>query len=453
MKVSTGSFSLKYLYCAGPAIDFIAIVFSGYLSWTFVFGFYQMHDRYWLASSIIGVVFLFLNKNKELYGKSSKTNIYDNLLSFLYVWLLVAIFSMSIIYLSHASDKFSRIWFFVTLIIGAASCGGVRFIYYSMSKIFPSNLFKKRIYLISGSNNEKIKRKINKNKKGGYEIVGEVYVKGEVADGINEKINESFAQEIWLIFPLEMGGELKKILYAIRHQTAEIRFFPDVSDLPLINQKTSNILGDISIDISVSPIKGEAKFWKRLEDITLSLLAIILFSPFMLVISVLIKMESRGPVIFKQYRAGMNGNVFKVYKFRSMIVHEEKKGGLKQASKNDARITKIGAFLRKTSLDELPQLYNVLQGSMSIVGPRPHALAHNEYYKDIVESYMQRHKVKPGITGWAQVCGFRGETDTIDKMQKRVQMDIWYICNWSIMLDFKIIVLTPFKGFVHKNAY
>jgi putative colanic acid biosynthesis UDP-glucose lipid carrier transferase len=158
-------------------------------------------------------------------------------------------------------------------------------------------------------------------------------------------------------------------------------------------------------------------------------------------------------VLFKQHRTGANGKRFKVYKFRSMAVHEEKTGVVSQATKEDPRVTRLGAFLRRTSLDELPQFYNVLQGRMSIVGPRPHALAHNEYYKELVQSYMWRHKVKPGITGWAQVNGLRGETDTLEKMERRVEYDLKYIDNWSLWLDLRIIFLTIFKGFTHKNAY
>jgi putative colanic acid biosynthesis UDP-glucose lipid carrier transferase len=156
--------------------------------------------------------------------------------------------------------------------------------------------------------------------------------------------------------------------------------------------------------------------------------------------------------LFKQYRTGANGQDFKVYKFRSMQIHEEKDGKVTQATKGDSRITPIGAFMRRTSLDELPQFINVLQGRMSIVGPRPHALAHNDHYKSLVESYMRRHMVKPGITGWAQVNGFRGETDTIEKMERRVEYDLFYIENWSVWFDLRIIFLTFFKGFTHKNA-
>ncbi|MDH5184914.1 MAG: exopolysaccharide biosynthesis polyprenyl glycosylphosphotransferase, partial [Gammaproteobacteria bacterium] len=176
-------------------------------------------------------------------------------------------------------------------------------------------------------------------------------------------------------------------------------------------------------------------------------------SPLLLFIAISIKLSSKGPVFFKQMRHGWDGRIIKVYKFRSMKVHQEFDGTVTQAIKRDPRITKIGAFLRRTSLDELPQFYNVLQGRMSIVGPRPHAVAHNEHYKEVVDQYMLRHKVKPGITGWAQVNGWRGETDTVEKMQKRVEFDLFYIENWSFWFDLKIIFLTVFKGFVDKNAY
>jgi putative colanic acid biosynthesis UDP-glucose lipid carrier transferase len=166
----------------------------------------------------------------------------------------------------------------------------------------------------------------------------------------------------------------------------------------------------------------------------------------------IIKFTSSGPIIFRQTRYGLNGKEIEVYKFRSMIV-QDNGSMIKQAIQNDIRITPFGAFLRKTSLDELPQFVNVIQGRMSVVGPRPHAVAHNEEYRKLVPKYMQRHLVKPGITGWAQINGYRGETDTLEKMQKRVEFDLHYINSWSIWLDIKIIFMTIFKGFLNKNAY
>ena len=235
--------------------------------------------------------------------------------------------------------------------------------------------------------------------------------------------------------------------------TANIRLVPDLFALKLINHGISEVVGIPMLDLSVSPITGDVRLVKALQDRVLGALILLLISPVMLAIALAIKFTSPGPVLYRQCRHGWNGEEIWVYKFRSMVVHAEQNGQVTQAQKSDARITPLGAFLRRTSLDELPQFINVLQGRMSIVGPRPHAVVHNEHYKELVPHYMLRHKVKPGITGWAQINGFRGETDTLDKMEKRVEYDLHYIENLSLALDLKIIVATVFKGFVHKNAY
>ncbi|HBX2594003.1 TPA: exopolysaccharide biosynthesis polyprenyl glycosylphosphotransferase, partial [Klebsiella pneumoniae] len=201
-----------------------------------------------------------------------------------------------------------------------------------------------------------------------------------------------------------------------------------------------------------SPLSGINMVFKRLEDIIVSLSILIVISPVLLIIACAVKFTSPGPVIFRQIRYGMDGKSIKVWKFRSMTVMEND-NNVTQATKHDLRVTKVGKFLRRTSLDELPQFFNVLFGQMSVVGPRPHAVSHNEQYRTLIKGYMLRHKVKPGITGLAQVNGWRGETDTLDKMQKRVEYDLLYIRNWSIWLDLKIIFLTIFKGFVNKSAY
>ncbi|HII3076696.1 TPA: undecaprenyl-phosphate glucose phosphotransferase, partial [Citrobacter freundii] len=207
-----------------------------------------------------------------------------------------------------------------------------------------------------------------------------------------------------------------------------------------------------TIGIFSSPFEGAGSFIKRAEDLVLGSIIMVMISSLMLAIAIGIKLTSRGPVFFKQDRYGLSGQKIKVWKFRSMRVMENSDTVI-QATKNDPRVTKFGSFLRRTSLDELPQFINVLQGSMSIVGPRPHAVTHNEQYRKQVENYMIRHKVKPGITGLAQINGFRGEIDALYKMEKRVQYDIEYIQNWSLWLDIKIIIKTIFKGFVGKNAY
>ena len=201
-----------------------------------------------------------------------------------------------------------------------------------------------------------------------------------------------------------------------------------------------------------TPFRGARRAIKRLEDIVLGCTFLLLCAVPMLLIAVAIKLTSKGPVLFKQPRHGENGREFNVYKFRSMSVME--RGALvTQAQRNDPRVTKLGAFLRRTSLDELPQFLNVIAGDMSLVGPRPHAVAHNALYRTKILEYMRRHKVKPGITGWAQVNGHRGETDTLEKMIARVEHDLVYIRSWSLWLDVKIIVLTVFGRKVRQNAY
>ena len=212
-------------------------------------------------------------------------------------------------------------------------------------------------------------------------------------------------------------------------------------------------VGDVqTISVYDNPMKGSHALIKRLEDIILASVILMIIAIPLVFIALAVKLTSKGPVIFKQDRYGLDGRKIKVWKFRSMTVTENS-DVVTQAKKGDSRITKVGAFLRRTSLDELPQFFNVLQGQMSVVGPRPHAVSHNEQYRKEVDYYMLRHKVKPGITGWAQVNGWRGETDTIDKMEMRIQYDIEYIRRWSLWMDFKIVLFTIFRSFNDKNAY
>ena len=216
--------------------------------------------------------------------------------------------------------------------------------------------------------------------------------------------------------------------------------------------KTYEINGIPLISVWEVPFSEVQYFLKRMIDIAVASVALILLSPIMIGVSLAIKLTSPGPILFKQFRYGVNGQRIKVYKFRSMKV-QENGPEVKQATKNDNRITPVGAFLRKSSLDELPQFLNVLQGRMSIVGPRPHAVAHNEYYRQKIQGYMLRHLVKPGITGWAQVNGLRGETETLDKMQARIEYDLQYLRQWSLWLDCIIILKTFSTVLKRENAY
>ncbi len=257
---------------------------------------------------------------------------------------------------------------------------------------------------------------------------------------------------IYITLPLRAETRVNDLIKRLSDTTASVYFVPDLNAFDLLHARWYS-LGEIPVvSIHETPFYGIDGWVKRAEDLVIGSLIMTLIAIPMLFIALGVKLTSRGPVIFKQKRYGGDGKEIMVWKFRTMTVCEDGENVV-QAKKNDSRITPFGGFLRRTSLDELPQFINVLQGTMSIVGPRPHAIAHNEEYRKLIHRYMLRHKVKPGITGWAQVNGWRGETDTLDKMEKRVEYDLDYIRHWSLGLDLKIILGTVFYGFVGKNAY
>jgi len=257
---------------------------------------------------------------------------------------------------------------------------------------------------------------------------------------------------VYITLPMLAEKRIIKLVGDLADTTASVYVVPDFFVFELQHARWFNMDGIPMVSVFESPFYGVDGWLKRAEDLLLGSLILLLISPLMLLIAEGVKLTSPGPAIFKQRRYGLNGEVVEVWKFRSMTVCEDG-ARVQQARKGDARITPFGAFLRRTSLDELPQFINVLQGTMSVVGPRPHAIAHNEQYRVLIHGYMLRHKVKPGITDWAQVNGWRGETDTLEKMQKRVEYDLAYIRDWSLWGDIKIVWMTLWKGFVGKNAY
>lgn len=267
-----------------------------------------------------------------------------------------------------------------------------------------------------------------------------------------EFVKEHRIQFIYLSLPMASQPRILHVLDELKDTTASIYFVPDMFITDLIQGRSGSICGTPVISVCESPFTGSSGIIKRASDIILSLLILLLISPVLLLIAVAIKMDSPGPIIFKQRRYGLDGEEILVYKFRSMRVCEDG-DKIRQAEKDDSRITRVGAFLRRNSLDELPQFVNVLQGRMSIVGPRPHAVAHNEIYRNLIKGYMIRHKVKPGITGWAQVNGYRGETRTLDKMQARIDHDLDYLRNWSLQLDLHIIIKTVLVVVGDRAAY
>lgn len=265
-------------------------------------------------------------------------------------------------------------------------------------------------------------------------------------------VKEHHTDIIYLSLPMATQSRILHLLEELRDTTASIYFVPDTFVTDLVQGRVDFVADVPVVAVCETPFSGPNGLLKRASDLVFSLLILTLISPLLLLIAIAVKLDSPGPAIFKQRRYGLNGEEIYVYKFRSMTVCDD--GDIVvQAQKNDKRITSLGAFLRRTSLDELPQFVNVLQGRMSIVGPRPHAVAHNELYRKLIRGYMVRHKVKPGITGWAQVNGFRGETETVEKMQRRIDCDLEYLRNWSLRLDIFIIFKTILVVLKDEHAY
>jgi putative colanic acid biosynthesis UDP-glucose lipid carrier transferase len=269
---------------------------------------------------------------------------------------------------------------------------------------------------------------------------------------LQDYVRKNSIDIIYIALPMTSQPRVLDLLDSLKDTTVSIYFVPDIFVFDLIQARIDDVGGIPVVAVCETPFSGFNGFIKRTSDVVLSIIILILISPLLIAVAIGVKLSSKGPILFKQRRYGLDAEEILVYKFRSMTV-EENGDTVKQATKNDMRITPFGRFIRRTSLDELPQFINVLQGRMSIVGPRPHAVAHNEMYRKVIKGYMIRHKVKPGITGWAQVNGLRGETDTVDKMEARIEYDLDYLRSWSLGFDLKIIVRTVLLVFKDRNAY
>jgi putative colanic acid biosynthesis UDP-glucose lipid carrier transferase len=274
---------------------------------------------------------------------------------------------------------------------------------------------------------------------------------GSLADAA-EWVRRHGVREVYITLPMGMQPRITELLTALQDSTASIYYVPDVFGITIVQGRLQDVGGVPVVGLCETPFTGLNAALKRAEDLVLGSLILVLIAPLMAAVALGVRLSSPGPVLFRQRRNGLDGREITVWKFRSMRTMEDGPV-VRQATRDDPRITRFGAFIRRTSLDELPQFFNVLQGEMSIVGPRPHALAHNAEYRELIRAYMVRHKVKPGITGWAQVNGHRGETDTLDKMRARLECDLEYLRHWSLALDLRIIARTVGLVFLDRKAY
>lgn len=271
-------------------------------------------------------------------------------------------------------------------------------------------------------------------------------------DELLDIIDSHDVRTVYFALPLGSSSLIEDLHFRLLDRHVAVHWVPDIFSMLLVNHSVREMAGLPVLTLSETPLTGTRLLLKAIEDRVLAVLILVLIAPLLLLIAIAIKLDSQGPVFFRQARMGWSGKIFHIWKFRSMYVHQPEEGVVRQASRNDPRITRVGAFLRRTSLDELPQIFNVLKGEMSLVGPRPHAVQHDEEYSKRINAYLARHNIKPGITGLAQVRGLRGETTEIERMEQRIESDIEYINNWSVWLDLTILFRT-LGALTGKNAY
>jgi len=447
------------------AVDIFLYGFSAILAFYWQFGSFSLGFLYKISIVMALILLVPIFSTFGIYLSLRGQRVFSYLRTICIALVTVMVVLAAISFITKTGAYFSRAWFLSwhalamsLFIIFRISLKGL------LGVMRKRDLNQKRIVIIGTCKHaQEIIQHIQGSLWSGYHIIAVYASLNDVRDKYIEKIpvrtiNSDFTEdvkedqvdEVWLAGEAGMTHEeLNKVMLASRSNVITIRFFPSIFGAELINHSVSEILGMPVINMVASPIVGSSVLIKALEDKLLSALILLLCSPLFLIIALLVKLSSPGPIFYKQKRISWNGKAFDMLKFRSMPVNAESTTGAVWAKENDKRATKIGAFLRKTSLDELPQFINVLKGDMSIVGPRPERPEFVDKFKHEIPGYMKKHLVKAGITGWAQVNGWRGNTS----LEKRIECDLYYITHWSLGFDLKIIFLTVFKGFVNKNAY
>ncbi len=426
----------------------------------------EVSTIYQTALCLVLVVFYIIAEIAQVYRPNRYTTLTHTSVAIITTWSVCAAMSLSLAFFFKISEEYSRVvlgtWFALTPIILIAWRFACRHLNRFLS---PTRIHKERSIIIGATPAglqlaDALKRhQENEILLGFYDDrsldrIGTIIpapLRGRIEDALQIAKNRS-VENVYIALPMEATRRIKLILNTFTDANARVHVVPDFFTFDLMQSRLRSVGKVVTVSVYDTPFYGFTSVIKRIEDVILGSMILFLISPILLIVGLGVKLSSPGPVIFKQERYGLDGRPIKVWKFRSMRVMDNG-AVVKQATKGDPRVTKFGAFIRRTSLDELPQFINVITGQMSIVGPRPHAVAHNEQYRSLIDKYMLRHHVKPGITGWAQINGYRGETDTLDKMQKRVEHDLIYIQSWSLWLDIKIIFLTVFKGFIGKEAY
>ena len=419
-------------------------------------------DPYLMLGILTTLLMFMIYRERGIYSKHSAHTLISNAFSIFKAWSMVFVALVIIAFVTKQSSVYSREVMLIWFVFGGAAQIAVHLAthYIARQTAQPENA----LIIGAGEVSQYLVNRINGNPWMADRVVGIVdndkqalldwKVKNVPSLGKIEQLKELISQRnitsLYISLPANEMEQVKKIHLDNIDKNINVYWLPPVFDMSLINHNIKQIGNVVVFSLSENLQTGQKSYNKKFLDYGLSITALIALSPLLLLTALAIKLTSPGPVLFKQKRHGWRGEVFNVWKFRSMQTHKESDGEITQATKADPRITAVGRFIRKTSIDELPQLYNVLNGTMSLVGPRPHAVEHNEFYSEKIEDYMARHNIKPGLTGLAQVNGCRGETKTLEEMRRRVEYDLEYINNWSNKLDIKIIIKTIFVLFSDK---
>lgn len=453
--------------------DIIIIVVSALLVYYLRKG-QMMSTGYYPLLSLL-ILFLTVNIFSALsvYRAWRGRWIYRELATLTIAWLCVMLCISLITFLTKSGSDFSRLWFGWTFVVSFCGMVAVRILRRLITqKLYRQGKHQRRVIIAgAGKLGKKACTAILREKWAGlvpvamfdddHHLHGNSFKNVPVVGDLEaipafiearRSSQDRHIDQVWIALPLHAEQMIDQLQDSLVNTATNVFFIPDIFAYQLTNYSVDEVAGLPIMNMSASKVYGGAALLKRIEDIVVASLAIAMLSPLLVTIAAVVKLDSPGPVIFRQRRYGQDGKEIIVWKFRSMTCTEDG-AHVAQAKRDDNRITRSGYWLRKLSLDELPQLFNVLQGSMSLVGPRPHAVAHNEFYRTKVSGYMARHKIRPGITGWAQVNGCRGETPQLSDMAERIHYDLEYIRNWSVPLDIKIMFRTFATLFKVKNTY
>ncbi|MCI5047634.1 MAG: undecaprenyl-phosphate glucose phosphotransferase [Aquisalinus sp.] len=448
------------------AISTVIVVAISSLFASMLLGVYSEPSKYLSVGILGGILIAELYSHKGYYNFDRLLRPWAVLPGILSLWALALLILTCFAFLTDISQDFSRRWLVYWFVIGGIAVAISRFVtafhFQGMCRV--GGPLSRRVAVVGASalaekfislttNEDKSVQIIGvfDDRHGDPQRAGNMVISGTVKDLVKSALHGSI-DDIVICLPWSATDRIDAIFRQLSVLPANTVVCPDMLWLENRHGEISNLGGVPLLNIHSRPLEGWGGVLKSVEDRVISAILLAFLAPVMLLIGLLIKLDSRGPVLFSQNRHGFQHDVFKIHKFRTMTVMENG-SDVRQATKGDARVTRLGAFLRRYSLDELPQLWNVLKGDMSLVGPRPHAVAHNEQYAQVIADYAGRHKVKPGISGWAQVNGCRGETSENEMMEERVRHDLYYIENWSLFLDLRIILMTVWAVLFPKNAY